>query len=56
MDPYRYETDPETGIVSVPNDPADEQFIVRFIGSVTALSLATVQLTKGLPPKPEFGT
>jgi predicted helicase len=54
VDQYRYETDPETGIVSDPNDPADEQSIVRLIGRVTAVSLATVELIKGLPPEPEF--
>ena len=54
VDQYRYETDTETGVVSDPNDPADEQFVVRLIGSVTAVSVATVELLKGLPPKLEF--
>ena len=54
VDQYRYDTDPHTGVVSDPNDPADEQFIVRLIERVTAVSLATVEQIKGLPPKLEF--
>jgi predicted helicase len=54
VDQYRYESDPETGVVSDPNDPTDEQFIVRLIERVTAVSLATVKLLKSLPPKIEF--
>jgi predicted helicase len=30
------DTDPETGIKSDPDDPADERFIVRLIERVTA--------------------
>src|SRR5260370_38664848 len=54
VDQYRYETDPHTGVVSDPNDPADEQFIVRLIERVTAVSLATIEQLKGLPPKLEL--
>ena len=43
-----------TGVVSDPDDPADEQFIVRLIGRITAVSLAILELLKGLPPKPVF--
>ena len=43
-----------TGITSDPNDPADEQFIVRLIERVTAVSLSTVKLLKDLPSKIEF--
>ena len=42
MDQYCYETDPETGVTSDPNNPADEQFIVRMVERVTTVSLATV--------------
>jgi predicted helicase len=54
VDQYRCETHPETGVVSDPNDPADEQFIVRLIERVTAVSLSTVELIKGLPSNFEF--
>jgi predicted helicase len=54
VDQYRYDADPETGITSDPNDPADEQFIVRLIERVTAVSVSTIKLLKDLPPKIEF--
>ena len=54
VDQYVCETDPHTGITSDPNDPADEQFIVRLIERVTAVSLSTVKLLKELPASIEF--
>jgi predicted helicase len=54
VDQYRCESDPHTGVVSDPNDPADHQFIVRLIERVTAVSLSTVELLKTLPPIIEF--
>jgi predicted helicase len=54
VDQYRCETDPHTGAVSDPNDPDDEQFIVRLIERVITVSVATVKLLKGLPPEIEF--
>jgi SRSO17 transposase len=39
VDQYHCETDLHTGVTSDPNDPADEQFIVRLIGRVTTVSL-----------------
>jgi predicted helicase len=54
VDQYRHEIHPETGVVFDPNDPADEQFVVRLIERVTTVSLATVELIKGLPAELEF--
>jgi predicted helicase len=51
VDQYRCDRDAETGVVSDPNDPADEQFIVRLIERITAVSLATVELIRSLPPQ-----
>lgn len=53
-DQYHYESDPHTRITSDPNDPADEEFIVRLIERVTAVSLSTVKLVKQLPLSIEF--
>ena len=46
MDQYRNETDPHTGVVSDPNDPADEQFIVRLIERVTTVRVASTAQIK----------
>jgi predicted helicase len=54
VDQYRHETHEETGVVSDPNDPTDEQFIIRLIERITTVSLATVELIKGLPAELEF--
>jgi predicted helicase len=54
VDQYRYDPDPETGFTSDPNDTADEQFIVRLIERVTAVSTGTVKLLKQLPQEIEF--
>jgi predicted helicase len=54
VDQYHCETDAQTGITSDPNDPADEQFIVRLIGRVTTVSRSTVDLVNQLPSTIEF--
>ena len=54
VDQYHCETDPHSGITSDPNDPADDQFIVRMIERITTVSLSTVKLLNDLPPKIEF--
>jgi predicted helicase len=54
VDQYRCEKDVEAGIISDPNDATDEQFIVRLIERVTRVSINTLQLIKGLPPKLDF--
>jgi predicted helicase len=54
VDQYHCESDPHTGITSDPNDPDDEEFIVRLIERVTAVSLSTVKLVKQLPLSIEF--
>ena len=54
VDQYHCERDAQTEITSDPNDPADEQFIIRLIRRVTTVSLSTVNLVKQLPPTIEF--
>lgn len=54
VDQYHCETDPHTGITSDPNDPTEEEFIVRLIQRVTTVSLSTVKLVRQLPPSIEF--
>jgi len=54
VDQYSYESDPHTGITSDPNDPTDEEFIVRLIQRVTTVSISTVNLVKSLPLQIEF--
>ncbi len=54
VDQYHCETDPQTEITSDPNDPADEEFIIRLIQRVTTVSLSTVNLVKQLPLRVEF--
>ena len=50
IDQYRVTTDKRTGIVNDPNRLDDPQYIVRLIGKVITVSLATVKIVKGLPP------
>ena len=54
VDQYRCDTDPETEFTSDPNDPADEQLIVRLIERVTAVSVSTVKLLKELSSEIEL--
>ncbi|HLH36410.1 MAG TPA: type ISP restriction/modification enzyme [Alloacidobacterium sp.] len=54
VDQYHYDAAPESDITSDPNDPEDEEFIVRLIERVTTVSLSTVKLVKQLPLSIEF--
>lgn len=49
IDQYQVSTDARSGIVNDPNNPEDEQYIVRFIGQVITVSLETVKIVKALP-------
>lgn len=46
---YQVKTDKPSGINNDPNRPADEQYIVRLIGQVIAVSLETVEIVRALP-------
>ena len=48
IDQYRIKTDKRSGIVNDPNRPDDEEYIVRLIGKVIAVSLETVEIVEGL--------
>jgi predicted helicase len=50
IDQYQVSTDKRSGIVNDPNQPDDPQAIVRLIGQVITVSLATVQIVNSLPP------
>lgn len=50
IDQYQVSTDKRSGIVNDPNQPDDPQAIVRLIGQVITVSLATVALVNNLPP------
>ena len=49
IDQYRVKTDKRSGIVNDPNREDDEEYIVRLIGKVIAVSLETVEIVEGLP-------
>lgn len=49
IDQYRVERDKDGEIVSDPNDPEDEEAIVRLIGQVVTVSVETMNLVRGLP-------
>lgn len=49
IDPYQVSTDKRSGIVNEPNNPEDEQYMVRLIGQVITVSLETVKIVKRLP-------
>ena len=49
IDQYRVKTDKRSGIVNDPNCPDDEEYIVRLVGKVIAVSLETVEIVEGLP-------
>ena len=49
IDQYRVKTDKRSGIVNDPNREDDEEYIVRLIGKVIAVSLETVGIVEGLP-------
>ncbi|MCX6044685.1 MAG: helicase [Chloroflexi bacterium] len=50
VDQYQVSVDTRSGISNDPNQADDPQAIVRLIGQVITVSLATVQLVNGLPP------
>jgi predicted helicase len=49
IDQYRVKTDARSGITHDPNNPEDEQYIVRLIKQVVTVSLQTVRIVNGLP-------
>ena len=49
IDQYRVKTDKRSGIVNDPNRADDEEYIVRLVGKVVAVSLETVEIVEGLP-------
>ncbi|MBO0698003.1 MAG: N-6 DNA methylase [Zavarzinella sp.] len=51
IDQYRVTEDARSGIVSDPNRPDDEQYIVRLVQQVVRVSLDTSQIVAGLPPE-----
>ena len=53
IDQYRVTEDSRSGIVSDPNRENDEDYIVKLVGRVVAVSVETVKIVKGLPA--EFG-
>ncbi len=54
IDQYKVSIDKQSGIRNDPNRIDDEQYIVRLIGQVIAISLETMKIVKSLPP--EFGS
>ena len=48
IDQYRVKTDKRSGIVNDPNRADDEEYIVRLVGKVVAVSLETVEIVEGL--------
>jgi predicted helicase len=53
IDQYQVKTDARSGITSDPNGYSeDEQYIVRLVGQVVAVSVETVKLVKGLAELP----
>ena len=49
IDQYRVKTHERSGIVNDPNREDDEEYIVRLVGKVIAVSLETVGIVEGLP-------
>ena len=48
IDQYRVKTHERSGIVNDPNRADDEEYIVRLVGKVVAISLETVGIVEGL--------
>lgn len=46
VDQYQVTTDQRSGIVSDPNNPEDEEYIVRLVCQIVAVSLETVRLER----------
>jgi predicted helicase len=49
IDQYQISTDKRSGITSYPNNPDDEQYIVRLVGQVVCVSVEIVKIVNGLP-------
>ena len=49
IDQYQISTDKRSGITSDPNNPDDEQYIVRLVGQVVRVSVETVKIVNSLP-------
>ena len=49
IDQYQVSTDKRSGITNDPNRADDPEYIVRLIGQVITVSLATMEIVKGLP-------
>jgi predicted helicase len=49
IDQYQISTDKRSGITSDPNNPDDDQYIVRLVGQVVRVSVETVKIVDGLP-------
>ena len=49
IDQYQKSTDKRSGIESDPNNPDDEEYIVRLVGQVVRVSVETVKIVSGLP-------
>jgi predicted helicase len=48
IDQYQVSEDKRSGIVSDPNNPDDEEYIVRLVGKVIMVSMETVRLVNEL--------
>jgi predicted helicase len=53
LDQYQTGTDARSGITSDPNRPDDPEYIVRLVGQVVTVSVATVGIVGALPGLPE---
>ncbi len=49
IDQYRIKTDERSGITSDPNNPDDQEYIVRLVGQVVRVSVETVKIVNALP-------
>jgi predicted helicase len=49
IDQYQVSTDKRSGITSDPNNPDDEEYIVRLVGQVVRVSVETVKIVNALP-------
>jgi hypothetical protein len=51
IDQYQISTDKRSGITSDPNNPDDEEYIVRLVGQIVRVSIETVKIVNALPAK-----
>ena len=56
IDQYQVSTDKRSGITSDPNNPDDEEYIVRLVGQVVRVSVETVKIIRALPKKYTMAT